>query len=1563
MDEGGNAALEVGFVIDTGGSFDELAQLQRIMGSAEAQIVADAAKIEKATGGMVSLGGATAQVSSFSSASTKAMRDLVREQANAERGGERLAAGLTRQAENFGKTSSEIRQMRAELAATRAESAGLTELAGRIRAASAQLDTLEASGGRAAGGIGQTRGAMAALAPQAQDAFTQVSMGTNILSVLAIQGGQAAGQMVYMGGTLGKVASFMLGPWGLAFTAGLLVVGALTKGIFDNNSALDEELEKLKKNAAEQDAARIAKERFATTTEGARQALLEYKDALDQVDNSLKSEAERTRDAIDLKLNETIASRENTRAIYEEAKAYEARFTSRLREQLGGEGAAGFDIAAGQAAGRVASLQSEIDKQVGIISGLRTQLGRAQSNVDVELGRQANDPLEQIRKRYEGADGLIEQARKRAIAEGKVGDALQRQVTAIDAAMRKEIEAQQKRDSASRRTTTPGVSTFTSRQQAIGLAGKELQGAGFRVDGNVQFGYTGGHANNADHNQFAADVNVGKGVVEANVPDLKKRFDELARLYQARGFDVVWNRQFYGAGGNGPTGSAKGHENHLHLKAPSTIVGKATQSSSARQALTEQARILADQKREYDNAVKGAEDYIAAQAKVAETTGFTAEELRRYADAAAIAKAPTEDLKKAIQAAADQREKSLAAQSGKDFDTNVLEPLRDEIALYGLVGSAREIAALDLEKEAFLAKQVGVDVAAANKRWEEYAKLKMQLIANGAVLEQEEEAVRRLNDELGYIAETWDLIARNVDTAAQGMSEAFGEVGAAIGDMAAIYSGFQADQARLDAQHIARLNEIKLAKGGSTAIERENAKFALATANSQIGLYGDMAAAAKGFFDEKSAGYRAVMAAEKVFRAFEFAMSIRSMLQDASETITSITNSGARAAAAGAEGVATQSKLPFPFNIAAMAATGAALIAAGIAVLGSGSGSAASAPVTNQGKGTVLGDPEAQSQSIKRSLDALKEIDVLMLNASREMAASLRSIDRQIGGVASQILREGDISASGGVTEGFKPNLIGSVLGAIPLVGGLLKSLFGSTTTVTGSGIFGGPQSLGSILNGGFDASYYSDIQKKSKFLGITTGTKNSTQFTGADGALEGQFTLILSEFAKAISAAADPLGIATSEIEQRLNGFVINIGKIELKGLTGEQVQEKLAAVFGAAADQMARTAFPGIERFQKAGEGLFETVVRVSSTVEQITASLGMLGNATVGLGIDAKVALADQFESLGALSSATQTYFDRFYTAQEQAAARAAQFEGVFASLGLTLPSTLAGFRALVDAQDLASASGRETYATLIQLAPAFADLQSALTGARSAAEILSERMDLERKLLEVQGNTAAIRALDLAKLDPGNHALQQQIWALQDAQEAASAADDLRKAWTDVGTSIADEVRRIRGLANGGAGNSFASAMGQFNAATAAARGGDLDAAKSLPGLSQALLALAADNATSRQELDRVQAQTASSLEQTMRLIAGLSGSAAPQTAGSLIAQISGTQPASAASANDNTAVILREELVALREDFAAFRKENASGQATIASHTGKTKTILENVTAPTGGDSIATANAA
>jgi len=925
-----------------------------------------------------------------------------------------------------------------------------------------------------------------------------------------------------------------------------------------------------------------------------------------------------------------------------------------------------------------------------------------------------------------------------------------------------------------------------------------------------------------------------------------------------------------------------------------------------------------------------------------------------------------EEVDKATKALEGQRSAQAdldAAAMGARFvaaDTaadNRLADLREELSLIGATDAARTraLATTRATREA----QEMFPGALANQA--AYIAKQVEIADKTTTLAA---AQRSYNDALTFTADKWDIIAGKVQSAGQGMAEAFGNAGRAIGDMASIYATFQADRTRAEAEHLARIKE---AGADQAQIARENARFALRSSGAQVAAFGDAAAAAKGFFHEGSSGYKALAVAEKTFRAIQFALSLRAMAQDAIETGTKLATGAARIAVGATEAVVNAIKsLPFPLNIAAGAATIAALAGIGVSVAGSFGGGKNTLPTSNTGTGTVLGDTSAKSDGIKNAIDALKEVDTVTNTFAREMAASLKSIDSQIGGVASLVVRSGNIDASSGVTEGFKANAIGSVLSKIPVIGGILGGLFGSKTSVIGSGLYGGAQSVGSILGGGFDASYYTDVEKKKKLFGLTTSTKYSTQYGAADAGLENQFTLILKSFNDAIAAAAGPLGVATGDVQARLNGFIVNIGKIDLKGLTGEQIEEKLSAVFGAAADGMAAAAFPGLEQFQKVGEGVFETLVRVASTIEAVGTSLTLLGTNTQTMGIGVKLALADQFDSVSALTDAAGAYFETFYSKEEQAAAKTAQMNGVFASLGLAMPSTLTGFRQLVEAQDLTTAAGQSTYATLLKLAPAFAELQASLEGAKSAADIASERQDLQRQLLELAGDTAAIRALDLAKLDPSNRALQEQIYAVQDAQTAAAAAKTLADAWTSVGDSITTEIERIRGLKGTNTGGGFAQLLGQFNAANTAARGGDQDAAKSLPGLSQALLTAAAASATSRQELDRIQAQTAAALEATNAAIKGIAGVVSPSTPTGEsnitfldTAAMTQAAQASPAAANDD----LLEEVRSLREEIVQMRADNNNGHATTAGNTGKIARKFEDVTAASGGEAISVASAA
>lgn len=993
---------------------------------------------------------------------------------------------------------------------------------------------------------------------------------------------------------------------------------------------------------------------------------------------------------------------------------------------------------------------------------------------------------------------------------------------------------------------------------------------------------------------------------------------------------------------------------------------------------------------EAERALQAARDFAANLALETAKIGKTPIEIKRMEVAMAALKAPTDEARIAILQAGEAWEQATRAFATSEFLRQTVGPLEQQVALLGQSARAQALANLEAEREQIVLER-GVEA------WERYRAARIRLMEADFAQSGQEQFLQSLED-----------MVSATEAAAQNMADAFGSVGGAIGAITVEITRFASAQAAA-AQRVAEAER----EYGRTSFQYADARAAQASA--EINHYGNLASAAKGFFKEGSDGYKALLAAEKVFRAFELAIAIKNAAVKigliGAQTAAKVTSDTAMAASDTARAGVEQGNsiittgikaveavvnairsLPFPLNIAAGAITAGVLASLGVAISGAFGGSP-KLPAANDGTGTVFGDSTAKSESIAKAIDHLREVDTLTMRYSAAMLASLRNIEANIGGLTNLIIRTNGAEASAaGVNTGYQSTGVtgligrglegvGAVLNKIPIIGGILGglvglvgkafgALFGTKTTITGQGIFGRGQSLADILSGGFDASYYSDVKKTKKFLGISMGSSYSTRYSAADAELERQFALIFSGFYDAISAAAGPLGLSLSDVQTRLQGFVVNIGKIDLKGLTGAEIQEKLTAVFGAAADNLARYAVPGLEQFQKVGEGYFETLIRVASSVEAVSSSLSLLGTSVEDLTLAARMNLFDLFASASDMTSATGEYFALYYSKAEQATAQTAQMARVFESLGLGLPQSIAGFRALVEAQDLTTEAGRAAYVTLIQLAPAFAELIGAAQDAASAAAIADERLSLERQLLEVQGNTAALRALDLAQLDESNRALQQQIWALQDQQkaadEAAAAAEKLRSAWESITDSLLSEVARIRGSMGSGT-KTYAQVLSEFNAATLAARAGDQEAAKSLPGLSQSLLTVAADAATSAQELARIQGQTAASLEQTVAIINGMAGlpsdtaKAATASIPTWWEQFASNQSASMSLPANDSATVLVDGLAALRQELADLRDEQRIASATIASGTSKTARILERVTPD--GDALAVRTAA
>lgn len=298
----------------------------------------------------------------------------------------------------------------------------------------------------------------------------------------------------------------------------------------------------------------------------------------------------------------------------------------------------------------------------------------------------------------------------------------------------------------------------------------------------------------------------------------------------------------------------------------------------------------------------------------------------------------------------------------------------------------------------------------------------------------------------------------------------------------------------------------------------------------------------------------------------------------------------------------------------------------------------------NTGTGSVLGDTKAQSESINKSLDILENFAEPQYQTLLSMNNYLESIANSIGGVSSLLIQQGGFAFGEGYSgfdTGWKNRLDvnSGVMGAInPLtitdkvldsigldflsgigtgvVNSILGGVFGKTKTyqsMTDAGIYFANQLLLNAIEQ-FDGSAYQTIQttvsSKSWFSKSETTYLNS-YFEALDNETERQFSLVFNNLYNTVLSAGTALDSAESETKQKLKDFVVSIGKVSLLGKSGDEIQETLTSIFGKVGDDITKAAFPLLTPFQQIGEGMFETLTRVSTGMEVAEYYIGRLGN----------------------------------------------------------------------------------------------------------------------------------------------------------------------------------------------------------------------------------------------------------------------------------------------------------------------------------------------------------------
>lgn len=166
-------------------------------------------------------------------------------------------------------------------------------------------------------------------------------------------------------------------------------------------------------------------------------------------------------------------------------------------------------------------------------------------------------------------------------------------------------------------------------------------------------------------------------------------------------------------------------------------------------------RSRASGKSEMEKALEDAQRFIEALDQETARIGKTAIEIKRLeveAAAAAAQNAGLGELAQRIREAGAAWETATRDAADADFQANIIQPLKDEYALLGLVGPERERAALALQETAFKAKALKDGVTDVNAAWAEYVSWQTKIIEGKSALERDADAAARLADYLQDVA-------------------------------------------------------------------------------------------------------------------------------------------------------------------------------------------------------------------------------------------------------------------------------------------------------------------------------------------------------------------------------------------------------------------------------------------------------------------------------------------------------------------------------------------------------------------------------------------------------------------------------------------------------------------------------------------------------------------------------------------------------------------------------------------------------------------------------------------
>ena len=240
------------------------------------------------------------------------------------------------------------------------------------------------------------------------------------------------------------------------------------------------------------------------------------------------------------------------------------------------------------------------------------------------------------------------------------------------------------------------------------------------------------------------------------------------------------------------------------------------------------------------------------------------------------------------------------------------------------------------------------------------------------------------------------------------------------------------------------------------------------------------------------------------------------------------------------------------------------------------------------------------------------------------------------------------------------------------------------------------------------------------------------------------------------MARVADAIKAGSNEMAQQLIGSWDTVQETVTR-----HVQQFGDDGFSTVEETITRQTYVASE-FAREGESAIDTLTRLGSSLQAVNSVFDTLGYTLLSASLasgDMASSIIDAFGGQERFGAQTGSYFQNYYSAAERRATLQRQLTDEMDRLGFVLPATRDGFRRLVEAQRLTTTEGQQTYAALIGLSGAFAEITQS---SEEAAQALSDDTD--------RAFAALSRYIDQ----------QRELWqtALQAAQTLVAEARDIR-----------------------------------------------------------------------------------------------------------------------------------------------------------------------------------------